>query len=320
MEKHYKITIPKPCHEDWNVMTSSEKGRFCSTCYKTVIDFTKLSNSQIQDYLHEHKYEKVCGHFKKTQLDTIHITIPIKVIQTSYSFRKTFLLALLIAMGTTLMNCTNTEGKKQKIETVTVIKNQDSIDDPIQPITKSEKTCKATKAKSREEKIIKSSKTTQTLGALKSNTVSKPVIDSIPTIEGDIGFIETGFVITEDKVDLNQPVPAHLLETFPAFPNVNEQDRNKDTFTRMIKDHIQEEFNTRISKELLLTGMQRIYVLFEISKQGVIENIKIRAPHPKLEQEAFRIIQTIPKLIPGEYQNKSVRTTYQLPILFKTKE
>lgn len=320
MEKYYKITIPKPCHEDWNIMTPSEKGRFCSSCHKTVVDFTKLSNSQIQDYLYEHKHEKVCGHFRKTQLDTIHITIPIKVIQTTYSFRKTFLLALLIAMGTTLMNCTNTEGKKQKIETVTVIKKQDSINDPIQSITRPEKICKATIAKSREEKIIQSSKTTQTLGALKSNIINKSLIDSIPTIEGDIGFIEMGLVITENKVDLNRPVPIHLLETFPAFPNVNEQDRNKDTFTSMIKDHIQEEFNTRISEELLLTGMQRIYVLFEINKQGIIENIKIRAPHPELEKETFRVIQTIPKLIPGQYQNKSVRTTYQLPILFKTKE
>ncbi|WP_299603869.1 energy transducer TonB [uncultured Aquimarina sp.] len=307
MEKYYKITIPKPCHKDWNVMTPSEKGRFCGSCHKTVVDFTKLSNTQIQDYLHEHKHEKVCGHFRKTQLDTIHITIPIKVMQTRYSFRKTFLLALLIAMGTTLMNCTNTEGKKQKIETVTVIKRQDSIDDPIQSITKPEKICKATKE-------------TQTLDGPKSNTVNKPVIDSTLTVEGDIDFVEMGFVITENKVDLNQPVPAHLLETFPAFPNVNKQDRHKDTFTRMIKDHIQEEFNTRISKELFLTGIQRIYVLFEISKQGVIENIKIRAPHPKLEKEAFRVIQTIPKLIPGKYQNKPVRTTYKLPILFKTKE
>ncbi|WP_299894696.1 energy transducer TonB [uncultured Aquimarina sp.] len=307
MEKYYKITIPKPCHKDWDVMTPSEKGRFCGSCHKTVVDFTKLSNTQIQDYLHEHKHEKVCGHFRKTQLDTIHITIPIKVMQTRYSFRKTFLLALLIAMGTTLMNCTNTEGKKQKIETVTVIKKQDSIDDPIPSITKPEKICKATKE-------------TQTLDRPKSNTVNKPVIDSTLTVEGDIDFVEMGFVITENKVDLNQPVPAHLLETFPAFPNVNKQDRHKDTFTRMIKDHIQEEFNTRISKELFLTGIQRIYVLFEISKQGVIENIKIRAPHPKLEKEAFRVIQTIPKLIPGKYQNKPVRTTYKLPILFKTKE
>ena len=86
MEKFYKITIPKPCHEDWNAMNSTEKGRFCSSCNTTVIDFTKLSTAQVQEFFQENKHKKICGHFRKTQLDTIHISIPMAVLQKEIFF------------------------------------------------------------------------------------------------------------------------------------------------------------------------------------------------------------------------------------------
>ena len=35
-----KITIPTPCHENWNEMTPNEMGRHCTVCSKTVKDFT----------------------------------------------------------------------------------------------------------------------------------------------------------------------------------------------------------------------------------------------------------------------------------------
>lgn len=61
--KNYKLTIPKPCNENWNKMTPDEKGRFCSSCSKTVVDFTKKSTKEIQDYLIEKNGQRVCGHF-----------------------------------------------------------------------------------------------------------------------------------------------------------------------------------------------------------------------------------------------------------------
>lgn len=44
---HPKISIAEPCHENWDSMTPSEKGRFCSSCEKTVHDVAHLSNKEI---------------------------------------------------------------------------------------------------------------------------------------------------------------------------------------------------------------------------------------------------------------------------------
>lgn len=62
-----KITIPQPCHENWENMTPDEKGRFCGVCSKSVRDFTKSSDLEIMNDLSGNS--KICGNFKVEQLD-----------------------------------------------------------------------------------------------------------------------------------------------------------------------------------------------------------------------------------------------------------
>lgn len=121
MESKYKISIPKPCHEDWEKMTPDATGRFCSSCTKSVVDFTSLNATEIQNYFIENNGQIVCGRFKTKQLDSIIIQIPRKVLFSPMQFHKMFLLALLISMGTTLFSCQNNNGDKQKIDGVEII-------------------------------------------------------------------------------------------------------------------------------------------------------------------------------------------------------
>jgi hypothetical protein len=65
----FKITIPKPCHEDWDKMSPNEKGKHCCVCEKTVVDFTAMEPQEIKSFFEAKKGEKVCGHFKTEQVD-----------------------------------------------------------------------------------------------------------------------------------------------------------------------------------------------------------------------------------------------------------
>lgn len=66
-----QINVPKPCSQNWNSMIPNKDGRFCNSCSKTVIDFTKMENLEIKKYLIENSVkEDVCGHFKFDQVKT----------------------------------------------------------------------------------------------------------------------------------------------------------------------------------------------------------------------------------------------------------
>lgn len=64
----YAIVIPEPCHEDWANMTPADRGRFCGTCQKTVVDFSSMSDRQILEQFRK-KSDGVCGRFNPDQLN-----------------------------------------------------------------------------------------------------------------------------------------------------------------------------------------------------------------------------------------------------------
>lgn len=79
MAKHVQFTIPEPCHENWERMTPSEKGRFCGACQKQVVDFSRMSDSQVAAFFKKPSTGSVCGRFMEDQLDR-EIEIPRKRI------------------------------------------------------------------------------------------------------------------------------------------------------------------------------------------------------------------------------------------------
>tara|TARA_R110002049_G_scaffold65035_1_gene170911 strand:+ start:30583 stop:31479 length:897 start_codon:yes stop_codon:yes gene_type:complete len=298
MKNYYAISIPKPCHENWNEMTPKEKGRFCDSCSKTVIDFTKMNTYEIQDFINENKNNRICGHFKQTQLDSINLRIPPQVLMQRQSFHRIFLLALLIAMGTSLMNCTNKHGDKQKIDSIEVLKD-----------TKNEQI---------------------------DVTFGKPVlnkIDSIPdknctnnktdseeiTITGDIIEV-VGFIVPEKNT--NTPIPFPIVETPPEFKNTPANlstEEKRDYFQKEVQKLIEENFDVG-QGNLTLSGKQKIQVQFKIDSLGFVNDIKTRAPHPKLETEAKRVVQILPQFIPAKQTSKSIAVVYTLPIVFQVEE
>lgn len=71
------ISISKPCSQNWNDMQADAKGKFCSSCQNTVIDFTYLSDTELYDYFKNLKTIP-CGRFHTSQLDRPVVPITVK--------------------------------------------------------------------------------------------------------------------------------------------------------------------------------------------------------------------------------------------------
>ncbi len=67
MTNKINISIPKPCGEKWDAMTASEKGKFCDSCQKNIIDFTFSSDREILKYYNQNS--KLCGRFHSNQIN-----------------------------------------------------------------------------------------------------------------------------------------------------------------------------------------------------------------------------------------------------------
>ncbi|MAM19965.1 MAG: carboxypeptidase-like regulatory domain-containing protein [Christiangramia sp.] len=67
-----KLKILEPCHQDWQKMTSSEKGKFCKHCQKDVIDFTNTDRKEILKFLSSNN--QVCGRLKPHQLNESYLS------------------------------------------------------------------------------------------------------------------------------------------------------------------------------------------------------------------------------------------------------
>jgi periplasmic protein TonB len=127
--------------------------------------------------------------------------------------------------------------------------------------------------------------------------------------------------ITEQRIaeEILEDVPFAVIETSPVFPGckgTNEQLR--DCFSKSISDHVNKNFDVGLAQGLNLeAGRKKIFVMFTINSKGKIIDILSRAPHPKLEQEAERVIKSLPTLTPGKQRNHPVNVKYALPITFE---
>lgn len=66
--QRYKLSIPEPCHEDWNKMHPVDRGRFCDSCSKVVTDFSQMTEREIEAFF-RNKSQNSCGKFRTDQLD-----------------------------------------------------------------------------------------------------------------------------------------------------------------------------------------------------------------------------------------------------------
>jgi len=115
-------------------------------------------------------------------------------------------------------------------------------------------------------------------------------------------------------------VPFTVLDQAPIYPGCDENvtsEELKKCFSMSIAKHVNEHFDTNIAKNNNLSGKQRISTMFKIDKNGMIMDIKVRAPHQDLVTETERVLNLLPKMKHGIHEGRAVTVPYSLPIIIK---
>lgn len=105
------LSIPQPCHEDWDKMTPTEKGRHCQSCQKEVVDFSALTDQQILDLFAKNS-SGLCGRFQSTQLDR---QLFLKPASTTTPWAKAGLLAASLLLAVPSIGQQNVSVKTEQV-------------------------------------------------------------------------------------------------------------------------------------------------------------------------------------------------------------
>ena len=124
------------------------------------------------------------------------------------------------------------------------------------------------------------------------------------------------FLIGTDSVSAQSPVSSSgdyqtdgervfdVVEQMPMFPG------GQSALSSWIRSNIQ------YPKEAEADGV--VVCMFVVERDGSISNVKVvRSIDPLLDKEAVRVVQRMPKWIPGKQSGSAVRVKYTLPVPFR---
>lgn len=131
-------------------------------------------------------------------------------------------------------------------------------------------------------------------------------------------IVEGHEVTTIEAPNADGSFSAKDVDKIALFPGCDGLDKEqaKKCFGTEIGQVINKNFNLKLAEELNLEGSVRIISKFIIDTNGDIIDLKVRAPHPQLEEETKRVLDLVPSLKPAMHNGKAVKINYVLPIKF----
>lgn len=142
-----------------------------------------------------------------------------------------------------------------------------------------------------------------------------PIDESLFDIPDDLIPIDD---IVDEFPEEVIPAMVHEKPVFPGCEGLSEEEKIACFHQRLMQ-----VLNTNfkyppISKMRGEEGI--VYVHFYIGKDGNVEDSKVaRSGYERLDNEALRLINLLPKSEPGKHNNRPVRVPYTVPITFRLK-
>ncbi len=72
MKTNITLSVPHPCREKWETLTSTAEGGYCSTCQKVVVDLTQMTDDEIIHFVSQ-KRSHTCGRLRADQLRSLPV-------------------------------------------------------------------------------------------------------------------------------------------------------------------------------------------------------------------------------------------------------
>jgi len=115
-------------------------------------------------------------------------------------------------------------------------------------------------------------------------------------------------------------VSFELIKEIPTTTDCNSSLNDKklrECVKTSISSHVRKKFNAMIAGNLgLAPKRHQIITTFIITTNGEIVNVKSKSEHPKLSQEASRVLSILPNMKPGKLNGIVVNVKYTYTIKF----
>lgn len=283
-------------------MIPDETGRFCLVCNKSVIDFSNKLPDEIQHFFLKNQGKKICGRFKNSQLDSVNIQIPSRILFSQTQYHKIFLLALFVVMGTSLFSCATANGDKKKIENIEVVDYNRIISHGIDDIQiESIENIESDKANLLDATLQNNCKLQLIMGTTHSQSsyFNLPIVSSIKCDNNQIYFY-TYLSQINNETNFNKNID---IKTRPDFPGSIEQ------FYMFFANQI------KIPQDIDST--KKINIVFDIEKDGNLNSIEVYGAKNKLlYNEIIKVLKLSPKWKPGEFDGEKIKMKYYFQVEF----
>ncbi|MGZ4054764.1 MAG: energy transducer TonB [Bacteroidia bacterium] len=281
------ISVPNPCQEKWDSMQPQENGRYCGSCQKIVIDFTNKTEQEIIDHIAANSGKKMCGTFRTTQLQQPNHFIESPKYENSIRF----LAALLLVFGMSLFSCNKDEEKKaDQLQDTFTTTGEVLPPPPIDSI----------QLNTSEADSLRTIEHVQTVCTTTTGIIAPDIIE--------LGSIPEPFPVIDSTPKLTKDII--VGEIFEPMPEFNGGEK---ALAEYIKKNI-----IYPTVDNAIEGT--VYTSFIVMKDGSIDSVKLlRGISKPYNDEALRVIKSMPKWKPATHNGKPINIQVNIPIKFTQK-